>query len=1058
MIAKLYSEPLRVYILLGVLGLAGILAGMGLPISLFPNSAKPEVWTGVSYGSLTAGQFVESYGDDYEAALRGISSKDVKVEKIEATYRGGDVNYDISFSWGSDPESARKEVENVVNAWSARFPQEIRDSAWTQLNDENSGFFAASFYSDKRSLDEVYDLINSALKAKLSGVIDANEPEVWNPAKKEIRIVMKPEVTANLQLAPRDIERAVTAMLGSSRGGSVTVGTDQLKVEMPSVIRQPDDLAEVPILTPGGQVVHLSDVALIDLGLRSTDAKIIKTSGAPSVMIYATPKPGGNVKRMSEDLLSLIKEASKSLPSDIQYKVLVDPSGFIRSATLNVGREVALGALLAVSVLFIFIGSLKNVVTAAIEIPLSIVLAFILMRLTGVSINLISLGGLALSAGMNVDGSVVVMENIFRHFGDLKGQTLSAKERLHVLVVAVSEVRLPLIASTVASLVVFLPLTFTSALSYAILGDLAKAVVFSHGFSAIVALILVPTVRYQLMGKGRQTLDAAHQPFFEPFLGRLDQVYAKALGFFIDRAKLKWTIYLGLVAALAALIVLILPKLPREVIGTPDSDMIFMSMNTKGNTVLKQMEAESDGVERDLSQEFGDKIEYTFTQISGPNRAWILAKLRNESDMAVTWKALEKRFTDTPAMRFGVEPWNPSELPIPNPPDLRLAIRGGDILARRDVAIELQDLIEGSHLFDRVYANPNVDRSKGITLTADPEQWTALAKAGVRLTPGDLADVSLVATQGRRIARMPVKGHDTRIILRYPDGYLDKPEDLAAMPIGVAGKIVPLKSLLPLKLEEAQPPIYRENGQDLFVVYGTHNKSNKIDVGAALAKTKVIIAEWQRKRADVVNTEAAAQPVVLFEDAGKDITDAIHQLATAIGISVLLIFLVLLLQFGSVAESLLVLVAVPLGFIGVVLALKFSGSTLSLNSALGVILLNGIAVNNSILMVDFIRRLVASGMSPREAATTAATKRLRPILITSLTTILGMLPIAFGFGEGGRILQPLGIAVSGGLWISMALTLFLVPALQVSYLERRAKNSTPLSQDGVLNPGLVAIK
>ena len=186
---------------------------------------------------------------------------------------------------------------------------------------------------------------------------------------------------------------------------------------------------------------------------------------------------------------------------------------------------------------------------------------------------------------------------------------------------------------------------------------------------------------------------------------------------------------------------------------------------------------------------------------------------------------------------------------------------------------------------------------------------------------------------------------------------------------------------------------------------------------------------------------ADGEPSVVVEDAGRDITDAIDQLGMAVAASVVLIFVVLLIQFGTIAESLLVVVAVPLGFIGVLVALFVFRSSLSLNSVLGVILLNGIAVNNSIILVDFIRRLANEGLTPIEAALKAARLRLRPILITSLTTVLGMLPIALGFGEGGRILQPLGIAVSGGLWISMLLTLLLVPALQVSYLNFRNRRA-----------------
>ena len=417
MLGKLYSQPLRVYILLGVLGLAGVLCGLGLPISLYPNSSKPEINVNVDYGGMTSSEFIEAYGDDFEQALRAIQGKHLRVETLESSYWAGDVAYTVKFGWGSDPDEAHKEVQNVVSAWTSRFPEEIRDTVGVWTNNDNSGFFAASFYSDRRSLDETYELLDAALKSRLARVEDADQPDLWNPNSKEIRVQLKPEVMANLQLVPRDIEKAITGLLDSRRGGSVTVGTDQLRVEMPRFVKQPADLNEVPVVTPSGRIVHLADVALVDFGPKTAGARIVKTSGAPSVILYAAPRPGGNVKRMAEQLLQAVKDAQATLPPDIHYKVLVDPSQFISSAIGNVLHEVGIGALLAVSVLFVFIGSLRNVITAAIEIPMSIVLAFILMRITGVNVNMISLGGLALSAGMNVDGSVVVMENIFRHFG-----------------------------------------------------------------------------------------------------------------------------------------------------------------------------------------------------------------------------------------------------------------------------------------------------------------------------------------------------------------------------------------------------------------------------------------------------------------------------------------------------------------------------------------------------------------------------------------------------------------------------------------------------------------
>jgi HAE1 family hydrophobic/amphiphilic exporter-1 len=253
------------------------------------------------------------------------------------------------------------------------------------------------------------------------------------------------------------------------------------------------------------------------------------------------------------------------------------------------------------------------------------------------------------------------------------------------------------------------------------------------------------------------------------------------------------------------------------------------------------------------------------------------------------------------------------------------------------------------------------------------------------------------------------------------------------MPVGVNGKLVPLKALARLNRHPAEPDIYRENGEDKALISGRVAKGDESLAKAKLKASQDAVAEWQSKAGGKHTS------VVGFDDAEHELTEALHQLGIAVGLSIILIFLTMVFQFGDVVNAVLVLVAVPLGFIGVLISLFALHSTLSLNSVLGVILLNGIAVANSIILVDFLKRLVDQGKSPHMAALEAAKKRLRPILMTSVCTGLGMLPVAMGFGEGGRILQPLGIAVVGGLSFSMLTTLFIVPSLQVSYLTWKLK-------------------
>lgn len=1029
---QLYSSPLRVYLCLGVLALIGIYSGSKLPVSLFPNSAKPRIIVNFPYGSTTAPEFLNTDGNALESKLKSIVTDEVEVEKVSAHYKSGEARYEVEFKWGSQPKTARKEVDAIVQTFAGRYPLEVRQGIQTRAVNQNSGFFSMSFYSDKRSLDEIYNELEPILTPRIAQVRDAETSVLWNPNEKEVRIELSPERMATLGLVPRQIEEAINSVLATENGGSLTVGTQSLAIQMPRLASNLDDLGHALILTPSGQTVQLSDVARIDFGPVTSGANSFRTNGAPSLILWSSPRAGGNVKRMSEDILKIVDDLAPQFSKDIRYKVLVDPSEFIRGSVQNVMKEVAIGACLAVAILFLFIGSFRNTVTAAIEIPLSMIMAFILMKFSGMNLNLISLGGLALSAGMNVDASVVVMENIFRHFEEYRekcASELNSAQRLEILLRAVAEVRFPVIASTLASLVVFVPLAFTSDLSYAILGDLAKTVVFSHGLSAFVALILVPTVRLQLMSGPQAELQISSP--IEAKLLRLEEFYAKSLDKVLTHKKLRNLLYGGSALSLVLLLVLGLPHLPREIIGKPDTDWMVVDVETQGNKVIGQMETYAAATEARVLEKFGDKILYTFNQIWSPNGAEVMARLRDKHDMRQVQKQMEELFTNTPTESYGIEAWNPAEMHIPDPPDFKVVVQSTRMSDRLSAAQQIQDILQSSNFYDRVKSDPSAGRIEGVEIKPRADIWQAMGKSGAKLQLEDVADISRVATEGRRVGQIDVDGRNTSIFMRYPENLLNTVEDLGAMPIGIGAKLVPLRALADVSLHNQTPAVYRQNGRELFEITGRLDQDRLGDSKKIEKRAIAAVNDWKSKNHLPVG--------VLIEDAKIELTDALKQLSFAVAISIGLMFLTLVLQFGSLVDAALVLVAVPLGLIGVLLSLIVFRSTLSLNSVLGVILLNGIAVANSIILVDFLKKRVRDGLSPRAAAIDAGKKRLRPILITSMTTILGMMPIALGLGDGGRILQPLGIAVSGGLWVSMLLTLLIVPSLQVSWLESRLK-------------------
>lgn len=1028
------ASPLRVYLLIGTLAGAGIWAGRHLSVSLFPNVTKPVVGVTVSYPAITAEEFANSYGNYLEYLLAGINTPTLKIDHLTAQYGQNSVQYQIEFGWGNGAREANREVAAIVQAYAARMPSEMRDSVSTWSWNRATGFFAATFYSEKRSLEDLYTLLDPILKNELAKVPDAEERVLFNPSAKEVRVEIRPEAMAQFQIWPRDIEQSIRSGLEAFGAGALKLPRQTLPAESARPLQTLDDFQHLVVTNQQGKSVYLSDLAKIDHVPKTEFNRIFKTGGTPSLILWATPKSDGNVKRMSEDIRERLQKSAALWPDDVRYEVLVDPSEFIAGAVRHTFQEILIGSLLAVLILFLFIGSFRNTLTTAIEIPISMCLAFILMKLTGMNLNLVSLGGLALASGMNVDASVVVLENILRHLDRARLAGLHPNERLSVIVRAVKEVSFSVVASTLASIVVFLPLAYTSELAHAVLGDLARAVIFSHGFSALVALILVPTVRYHLLR--RETRHIEVRSPIEPWLLKLEALYHRSLRAFLLRRNLQWATFAGLTALLVVLVFVVLPKLPRELIGEPDTDWLVLGVRPQNAVRIQQTEAIVDDLEDQVKAKFGSHVRGTFARVFGPEWGSLNVRLNDKRMMQKLRTQFQEAFPSNSKAQIDVSAWNPSELPIPHPRALKLVARGGTRPERLAAMRAAKQALEEKALFSSLWAEPDLERRDRLAITYSKERWAEIQRSRLNLTRADLFDLARLANESKRIGWFPWEGKNPDIVLSLPAKTVETEDDLEGLPIGVGQRIVPLRALIQFERKPAEPFPLRENQQEQYVLHG--------NVPAGQERT----AESQRREArSVIDAVPRAPGVVLeMEDSEKELNTALDQLTVAIGVSVFLIFLTMVLQFGSLASSCLVLVSIPLGMIGVILSLWVFNSSLSLNSALGVILLNGIAVANSILLVDFIRRGIAAGRPPLDAALEAGRSRLRPILITSLTTILAMVPVALGLGEGGRILQPLGIAVAGGLWVSTLLTLYLVPALQVLWLgrPRRAKVSAGL--------------
>lgn len=1019
---KILVNPLRVYLIVAVLAVIGLYCGWSLPISLFPQASRPVLALRIGYGSMSPDDFRERYGERMESGVRSIRRKDIAVENILSRYKLTEFTMNITFNWGADPDTAMKEAQAAIDSIASSLPQEIRRSMELVGLKEDTFAMMLVFSSEKRSLDEVYRIIQPRIVPKIMNINEVESAKLMNPSEKEILLTLKPGNLLQLGLKAQTIQTQIeSALAGQSAGRMLTESNSWALSKSASVVNT-QELARLPIPLKNGGTVLLSEVATITSRTSSASNEMTKIDGQRSLALLIYPKQGGNMKALSDQALAIMEEVQRSLPPDIAYRVVIDKADNVKASIASVAAEVLFGSLLATLVLYFFIGSGRNVLTASLEIPMSMILAFILMKAFHVTINLFSLSGLALASGMNVDASVVVMENIIRHL-ELRRKSQDPGPLLDCIVTAVNEVKWPVVISTVASLVVFIPFLAMEGLAQALLGDLVKAIIFSHGLSAVVALILVPTIRYNF--NAREKSDHSGTPKAQAPLLWLQERYLLLIQMLLRRRTFSRFLLGFFCFGLLAFCLWVAQRLPQEIVGRPDSDWIYVSFSTEGNTQIQELEGDLEPFLRLIRDEVGAQALTNATILNDPDSATALIQIKDTGRMDAIVSALKGKLTNQSRVKIQIETWNQSEFSLTVRPAFRIIITGGDADERTFAATDLAQKIAVLGKFETVEARPSLATKERIDFSPRTEVFSKLDSDELSSSSFELLDDLRLIGEGRWIGDMTLEQIKTPVMMRYPESYADSFAKLRGLPVRVGDLVVPLQSLFEIKRVPPNQWLQKENGLPFTTVVG-YFPGTKQDLSDTLKQDlERISASYEGERRD------RNLPSLAFNmrEADPDRSLALRQLSWALGVSGILLFLTIFLHFGHLFDSLLVMLAVPFAIFGALLSLWLFGSTLSLNSLLGMTLLCGISVNNSIMLVDFMRISERDGCSAHESMRRAIRARLRPILITSLTTILGMQPLALGFGEGGKILSPLGISVAGGLVVSTSLTLIFVPLL-----------------------------
>ncbi len=884
-----------------------------------------------------------------------------------------------------------------------------------------------SVSSATKSEKELYDVAYFQLRNLLQGISGVVAPAVYGGKLRRVYAYLDPDKLAARGLGPMDVQRALRAQNTFVPTGNVKIGGLDYQLESNAIPETVAELNGFPIrVGKDGAPVLVGDVASVE-DTAQIQSNIVRIDGKRQVYIPIYRQPGANTVSVVAGVKDALASLKATLGEGIDLSVVVDQSVFVKKAIAALAIEGGLGALLAGLMVYLFLRNLRSSAVTFLAIPLSLTAAVIGLSASKQSINAMTLGGLALAVGRLVDDAIVVLENTMRHIQ----AGMPAREAARL---GADEVRAPVLVATIATCIVFLPVAFLKGMGAFLFVPLALAVSFAMAASYVVAMTVVPAYAARFLARA----PAQNEPGGRVYRGIVGG-YLRTLG---GAMRAKWLVALVAAASIAGA-VWFARGLGQELFPRADAGHITLFARAPSGTRAEKTEAYMAKVEsivrevvpksdlRMVITNIGVLFDWpaAYTPNAGPGDAFLEIELadgraRSSEEYARRLRAALRERLPEIEVAFDTGGLVTAALNGGEPSPIHVQIKGGKDRDGLSLAAELQRRIAEvpgavdvrvQQTDDYPMVRVDVDRVEAQKLGLSAEDVVKSVSSAV------------VSSVGFEPAFWldPKNGNHYYLGVQYREGVVDDFDRLGELLVTPKNGGAPVFLRTIAKLSRRQS-VAEERHVNIKKVIDLFANVDGRDVGSVTKDVERAIAAVPRPTG--VNAEVSGEVA--------EMRSAFGQLAGGIGLAVLLIYLVLVAQFRSFVDPLLILLAVPLGGVGAMGLLWVTGSTLNVQSLVGLLFMVGIAVSNSVLLVEFAARLREAGHAPAEAATLAAEVRLRPILMTSLAAVLGLVPMAIGFGHGGEANVPLARAVVGGLTASTLLTLFVVPVAD-AWLHRK---------------------
>jgi HAE1 family hydrophobic/amphiphilic exporter-1 len=1026
------NRPVTVYMIFAAILLLGAISFSNLSIDLFPDIDFPMVYVLTSYEGAGPAEIESMLSKPIEKAVSTVPN----LKNVTASSFSEISGVGVELETGTDIDKAANNIKEKIDMIKSSLPEAADDPIIFKFDPSMIPVVVLGISSTKMDLRELRSYVVDDLSPNFERIEGVAAASVYGGEEREIEVHIDRAALEARNLSVDQVKAAIAANNLNTPGGRITTPQSDFQVRTTGQFQTVNEIGNVVVGSnpQTGTQIFLREIASIK------DASVEKRSSLPvngkeGVVLQLQKASGGNTVKVAERVRKVLAELNKDLPDGVKITMLMDQSNYIQESIDGVKRSAMEGGVLAVFIILLFLASIRSTAIISIAIPFSVITTFCLLYFGKLTLNIATMGGLALGIGRLVDDSIVVLENIYRHLKMGKNPWQASLD-------GASEVGMAVLASTITTIIVFVPILFVEGMAGAIFKPMAYTVSFSLLASMMVSLILLPvlTTRFLRVNDSEsQTVMGRWNRFTERWLDKLDSAYHNIILWALHHKVLVVSVVLLLFMS----IVVPLGLVGKEFIPDSDSGEIELTVKLPVGSKLEDTLAVTDQIYEIFQKDFGQDITSTysrvglegkglsalsamFTGISGPNAA----------SMGVNLVKISERELSTNQI---IEQVRAKTAKIP---DAEIHFNSGGMMAGMGggypIVIELYgyDLDAGQKLAAEIQAmmakNPNVVDIQTSLEMGSPELQIKvdLAKAAaVGLSVSQVANAINTEIGGTTasVYRDPLLGKEYNINVQFDPAHRQSTNDLSRAVITTpAGSQVPLASVAQIIRASGPVKIERKNQERLITISAR-----------TVGKAPGTVAEAVERD---IRQKIILPDGFTFKMGGsyQEQTEAFASLAFALLLAIVLVYMVLASQFESLLDPFIIMFSVPLGLVGVLWGLFLFGHSLSVVSFLGIIMMSGIVVSNGILLVDYTNQLRRQGMELYEAVATAGRTRLRPVLMTTLTTVIGLVPMALGIGEGAEMQAPMAMSVVSGLTFSTVMTLIFIPVLY-TIVEKRVR-------------------